>query len=199
MKALNELEKTARLCPPEMIKKFADEQIGNLDDAEPLSGTGKAATAPAGDWLSGLGNGINQMFGGKPAAPAGASPSHATKSSGTPSFPPLSFFPAMPDVMSQIKDAVKQGKKMLRGNAGPDKGSGKQPVDFSRRQAGEAEIMHFDEMQALVQKSHSMNMPDWSSSSDGLTAYDQAPEGTPEWDYWIGRFKRHWVLFCCAV
>jgi len=194
MKALNELEKAARLCPPEMIKKFADEQIGNLDEPEPLGGAAKAAPAPAppGDWLSGLGNGINQMFGGKPAAPtvAGASTTDATKSSGTPAFPPLSFFPAMPDVMGQIKDAVKQGKKMLRGNAGPDKGPAKNHVDFSRRQAGEAEIMHMDEMQALVQKSHAMNMPDWASSSDGLTAFDQAPEGTPEWDYWIGRFKR---------
>jgi tetratricopeptide (TPR) repeat protein len=204
MKALHELEKAARLCPPEMIKRFANEQIGNLDQPEPLEGTAGKGAAPApsgGDWLTGLGNGINQMFGGKPAPPANTgatatSSGAATSSSGasaTNAGPSLSFFPGMPDVMGQIKDAVKQGKKMLRDRNAKehDKGtSSRSSVDFSRRQIGEAEIMHMDEMQALVQRSHSMNVPDWASNPSGLVAFEQAPENTPEWDYWIGRFKR---------
>jgi tetratricopeptide (TPR) repeat protein len=212
MKALHELEKAARLCPPEMVKKFADEQIGNLDEPEPLGPAPTTPPASGGDWWSGFGNSISQMFGGKPAAPAtaakagaagaGAGAGAGTNGSGTaagsssPAFPPISFF-GMPDMMAPIKDAIKQGKKMLRdqknnqgGNGGGDGGRRHGGGDYTRQQVGEAEIMHMDEMQDLVNKSHKMNVPDWASAPTGVVAFEQAPEGTPEWDYWIGRFKR---------
>jgi hypothetical protein len=47
-----------------------------------------------------------------------------------------------------------------------------------------------DEMLDLVEKSKTINVPTWASHSDGLTVFHQAPEGIPEWDFWIARFKR---------
>jgi tetratricopeptide (TPR) repeat protein len=206
MSALHELEKAARLCPPAMIKRFADEQIGNLDEPEPIEGKPAAAPAANNDWFGGLTNSLSQMFGGKPAtAPAngtgsgsgpgagagttgGAAPA-PTRVASVPSAGQFSF-PGMPDFMGQLQDAVKQGKKMLR--QAKDKGVAgvRTPVDFSRGRVGEAEIMHMDDMQDLVEKSHAIGVKDWGSNPEGLTAFLQAPESTPEWDYWIGRFKR---------
>ncbi|MBU6452963.1 MAG: hypothetical protein KGS72_14355 [Cyanobacteria bacterium REEB67] len=204
MSALHELEKAARLCPPAMIKRFADEQIGNLDEPEPIEGKPAAPTAANNDWFGGLTNSLSQMFGGKPATtPGNGSGSGSGSGAGTaggaapaqvkvatvPSAGQFSF-PGMPDFMGQLQDAVEQGKKMLR--QAKDKGVAavRPPVDFSRGRVGEAEIMHMGDMQDLVEKSHAIGVKDWGSSPEGLTAFLQAPESTPEWDYWIGRFKR---------
>jgi len=189
MKALNELEKAARLCPPEMIKKFADEQVGNLDMAEPEPLGGKPAAPASNDWLSNIGNsisgGIGQMFGVKP-------PAATTGSGAAASNTALAPMPAFPDFMSGINDAVRQGKRMIRQAQGKDKGhrDNSSDGDDYMRQSGEAMIMHMADIQALVHKSHSMNVPEWASSPEGVVAYMEAPENTPEWDYWIGRFKR---------
>jgi len=190
MKALNELEKAARLCPPEMIKKFADEQVGNLEEPEPLAG--KPAAAANTDWLSNIGNsisgGIGQMFGVKPAA----APAASTGGSGAAPTAELAPQPAWPDFMSGINDAVTQGKRMLRKAQGKDKGKAEGAYDggSDMSQYGEAMIMHMADIQALVGKSHTMNIPEWGSNPGGVVAYYEAPENTPEWDYWIGRFKR---------
>ncbi|MBS2009684.1 MAG: hypothetical protein JST01_21700 [Cyanobacteria bacterium SZAS TMP-1] len=192
MKALNELEKAARLVPPEMIKKFADEQVGNLDLPEPAPLGAKPAPAASGDWLSNIGNsisgGIGQMFGAKPAPSTGTS----TGGSGTTSTA-LNPMPAWPDFMAPINDAVKQGKRMLRkaqGKENAPEARGGGDGELYMRQSGEAMIMHMADIQAFVAKSHTMNIPGWGTDPGGVQAFYEAPENTPEWDYWIGRFKR---------
>ena len=200
MKALHELEKAARLCPPQMIKRFADEQIGNLDEPEPLGADQKnksasgSAGSGGGDWLSNIGNGFSQMFGGKPASTTSSAASATTNgangsTSNAAANSSNSFFPAMPDFMGSIKDAVKEGKRMLRQAQNKGQDHAASSVDFSRRQAGEAEIMHMEDMQNLVAKSHTMNVPAWSSDTTGLRSFGGVPDG-PQWNYWIGRFKR---------
>jgi Flp pilus assembly protein TadD len=173
MSALKELEMAARLVPPEMVSSFAAEKLEGLDPP-------KVPPAPKKpqDWFTQMSTSVSDFFGfTKPTV--GTSASSGTNSGAEPKF-------EMPDFMANMKNVVRQTKKMAKSAVGQASPS----ADSPRRTSGPAEVMHMDEMLDLVEKSKTINVPTWASHSDGLTVFHQAPEGIPEWDFWIARFKR---------
>ena len=170
MSALKELEMAARLAPPEMIGAFAAEKLEGLDKAAlPVL---PAAPAKPKDWFAQMTSSVTDFIG--LTKPEANKPINSEKPAASANF-------EIPDLFGSMKDANRSGKKMIK------TASGASP---SRRTSGPAEIMHMDEMLDLVEKSKTINVPAWASHAEGLTVYSQAPEGTPEWDYWIARFKR---------
>ncbi len=167
MSALKELEMAARLAPPEMISSFAEEKLDGLDKSSlPV------APAKPKDWFSQMTTSVTEFMGfSKPVA---------SKADEKPA--PTQVF-EMPDLFGSMKDAIRNGKKMIKTASGQSQSS-------RHSTGGPAEIMHMDEMLDLVEKSKTINVPAWASHTEGLTVYHQAPENIPEWDYWIARFKR---------
>lgn len=177
MSALKQLEMAARLVPPEMISSFAEEKLDGLDKTKLVL---PAAPTKPKDWFSQMASGVTEFLGLTKPVPNTTTISPATSSSTTASASPFE----MPDFFSSINGAIRNGKKMIKSAAHPN---GESSI---RATGGPAEIMHMDEMLDLVDKSKSMNVPQWASHPEGLTVYHQAPEGIAAWDYWIARFKR---------
>ena len=168
MSALKELEMAARLAPPEMITSFAQEKLEGLD--KPVL---PAAPAKPKDWFAQMTSSVTDFMG--LTKPTTSKPEEKPAT--------LAAF-EMPDLFGSMKDAIRNGKKMIKGASSGGQESSR------RRTGGPAEIMHMGEMLDLVEKSKSINVPAWASHAEGLTVYHQAPENIPEWDYWIARFKR---------
>ncbi len=175
MSALKQLEMAARLVPPEMISSFAEEKLEGLDKTKLVL---PAAPAKPKDWFSQMTTGVTEFLGLTKPVPNTTTISPA--SSSTTSASPFE----MPDFFGSINGAIRNGKKMIKSAGHPNGESS------ARATGGPAEIMHMDEMLDLVDKSKSMNVPQWASHAEGLTVYHQAPEGTAAWDFWIARFKR---------
>ncbi len=173
MSALKELEMAARLAPPDMISAFAQEKLEGLDKPAVLP----AAPAKPKDWFAQMTSSVTDFIGlTKPVSSISPTNAAAEKPASGANF-------EIPDLFGSMKDAIRNGKKMIK------TASGRAPQS-SRRTSGPAEIMHMDEMLDLVEKSKTINVPAWASHAEGLTVYPQAPENIPEWDYWIARFKR---------
>jgi hypothetical protein len=178
MSALKELEMAARLAPPEMISAFAEEKLEGLDNAKsPLL---RAAPNKPKDWFAQMTSSVTDFIG--LTKPETNKPTNSEKPTTSANF-------EIPDLFGSMKDAIRSGKKMIKTASGASSSQSSQS-SHSRRTSGPAEIMHMDEMLDLVEKSKTMNVPAWASHAEGLTVYSQAPENTPEWDYWIARFKR---------
>jgi len=175
MNALKQLEMAARLVPPEMISSFAEEKLEGLDTSKLVL---PAAPAKPKDWFSQMTSGVTEFLGlTKPVTNSTTIPASTTPSASASPF-------EMPNFFGSINGAIRNGKKMI-------KTAGHGNVESSARSTGgPAEIMHMDEMLDLVDKSKSINVPQWASHAEGLTVYHQAPEGIQAWDYWIARFKR---------
>lgn len=172
MSALKELEMAARLVPPEMVSNFAAEKLENLDAPARLPDAPKKPQ----DWFTQMTTSVTDFLGFTKPVPTVGAPVEK------PADKPFE----MQDFMANMKNVVRQTKKMAKSAVGQASPS----ADSRRRTSGPAEVMHMDEMLDLVEKSKSINVPSWASHTEGLTVYHQAPENIPEWDFWIARFKR---------
>lgn len=167
--ALTELEWAARLCPPEMIQALAMQTMNEKNDALPRVPN---IIGSRSDWFSMLGNSVSQVFGAKKEEPR-------VLETGDILMPP-------PVMFSSIDDLLKQGKSLVKSGVN----QAKKAHAGSQYKSWAASVIPMDDMMDLVDKSKSINASQWGSHSDGLQKFHQAPENTPEWDYWIDRFTR---------
>lgn len=159
-KALEELELAARFCPPEVIGALTKQVIDESKNELPGIPVIKP---PKIDWMTAMGMNVATFFGApKPKVQPETSP----------------------DFMAPFDDMMRQGKKWYR------QATGKAKKDGVPYQVWSATSMPLEDMLMLVDKSRAINDRKWASHSDGVVKYRQAPENTPDWDYWIRRYKR---------
>ncbi len=166
--ALSELEWAARLCPPEVISSLTKQTLSAKGNELPNI---PKVVVEQSDFFNMVGSSVSQMFGGK-------KPESVVTADGTIKLPP-------PDMIASMQNMWKQGKDMVRQG-----GNNKNKHHQSQYRSWAADIMPMGDMMMLVDKSKSINTTAWASHSDGLGKFLQAPENTPEWDFWISRYKR---------
>ncbi len=164
--ALSELEWAARLCPPEVISSLTKQALSTKGSELPKL---PKVVVEQSDFFNMVGSSVSQMFGGK-------KPETIVTADGTIKMPP-------PDMIASLQGMWKQGKDMVRQG-------GKHSPRQSQYRSWAADIMPMGDMMMLVDKSKSINSAEWASHSDGLSKFGQAPENTPDWDFWISRYKR---------
>lgn len=172
MAALEDLDMAARMCPPELIEEMTRVSLQNGDDTLPVFKDVKIKKPPPRDWGKAFGDALANTFNMGTAS----STNNTNNASAAPRENLGDFF----------NDLAREGQGMLKGKA-----ERKPPVARSAANvSANAEIMPMGEMMKLVDTSRSINGAAWASHPEGLAKFQQAPEYSPSWDYWINRFRK---------
>lgn len=156
--AVAHLETAVRLSPPEAIQALAKQAVTDEPQQKP----------PTDFWGQ-----VMQFMSGR--APNGQPP----QIFGVPI--------QMPNLLSPVSDALKNGKNWLREQA---RTVTHQPPPYQSPD-GVADIMPMGKLLDLAEQAQTKN-PKWSSNpASPVMRFAQAPENSREWDQWILRFRRN--------